>query len=201
MSEAHSIERMSDEAFGWYVSGFVDGEGFFLCNAMRNHSHNPKFSPGYVRQWAVRFGIKLRADDGAGLRAIAARMGVGLIQARKVIRQDNPQINWVVNRQADLMNVIIPHFERFPLQMKKARDFAIWKECVKTMYEKNKRPWPAGKVGGRPTLTDDELEFMHKAVQQLKEIRRFESMGIPVTPVRPVVPTNTGLSLFDQDLM
>lgn len=35
----------------------------------------------------------------------------------------------------DIVNIIIPHFERYPLQSAKKIDFELWKQCVNLMVD------------------------------------------------------------------
>jgi hypothetical protein len=53
------------------------------------------------------------------------------------IRQDstNAYVYQVV-RTTDLVNVIIPHFNKFPLKGKKLQNFLIWSEIVTLMSTK-----------------------------------------------------------------
>ena len=37
---------------------------------------------------------------------------------------------WEVRRPEDLITKIIPHFQSFPLQSKKGRDYVVWKKIV-----------------------------------------------------------------------
>lgn len=41
----------------------------------------------------------------------------------------NPQVRWEVYRKADCLT-LIDFFDKFPLQAKKAKDYALWKEAV-----------------------------------------------------------------------
>lgn len=48
----------------------------------------------------------------------------------------NPQKKFVINRLEDLVHVVIPHFEKYPLQAKKAKDFEIWRGIVLLVYDR-----------------------------------------------------------------
>jgi hypothetical protein len=40
------------------------------------------------------------------------------------------EATWEVTKLDDLLNVVIPHFDKYPLQSAKGVDYALWKLCV-----------------------------------------------------------------------
>src|SRR5262245_41515814 len=170
MSEAHSIDSLSDEAFGWYLSGLTDGEGtFVICRRDKSKPRNG---------WQTRFAIGMRDDESSNLRAIGRRMRCGIFarrQSKAQARQGfHPTLDWVVVRLDDLAGIIIPHFERYPLQMKKSRDFAIWREGVLFLKQvRGQRPKHSRRV-----LSTEEDAFVEGVVARLKAAREYAPVSM-----------------------
>jgi hypothetical protein len=41
-----------------------------------------------------------------------------------------------VTKLNDLVNIIIPHFDKYPLQSAKSIDYLLWKQCIYLMVTK-----------------------------------------------------------------
>jgi hypothetical protein len=79
------------------------------------------------------FTISLNSRDAALIEKIQDFFGgIGKISYRK---KDNA-VYFTVKSVKDLMNVIIPHFEKFPLLTEKQADFVLFKEIVTIMSNK-----------------------------------------------------------------
>lgn len=119
-------EFTSDTA--WWVTGLTDGEGCFFAylthrsrsESGRSHAHTD-FDAG--------FQLSLRGDDWDAICEVQRFFGCGKVRWKK-LRKDHPQAVFLVRKIDDLLNVVIPHFERFPLHTKKGRDFVLWKQVV-----------------------------------------------------------------------
>lgn len=117
MIEHHSVMPQAErEAFGHWLSGFTDGEGCFYLRL----THEGR---GYVR-----FEIRLRRDDAPILEDIHRYLGVGHLC--NTADGGFFQAAFRVHKLSDFVDVLVPHFDRFPLRAKKARDYAIWREAV-----------------------------------------------------------------------
>lgn len=79
-------------------------------------------SDKYKVGWRIKlwFSIELHGKDINLLNRIKSFFGVGSISIRK---RDN-QVLYTVSSLNDLINVIIPHFEQYPLITQKQADFA-----------------------------------------------------------------------------
>jgi hypothetical protein len=187
--DAHTISIMPEEAFRWYFTGLADGEGCFhfrqAVAATRPHWRPP---------WQGTFTIAMRDDETSGLLAIRKRIGVGQVwtdDAACRAGRGNPQLRWEVRRVADLANVIIPHFVDYPLQMKKARDFAIWKRCVELWYasslrKRKGRVTSDSRFGQRSSrLEDHEIELLLQWAQELRDGRKYRPPGLRFDRVAP----------------
>lgn len=103
-----------DNASGWYIAGFVDGEGCF-----------------FIGKETCSFIIKLRADDRDLLEWIQSQFGgIGKIRdASGAIGNRNPQVALTVTRHVELV-WLTEFFDVFRLVGKKRRDYAIWRDAV-----------------------------------------------------------------------
>jgi len=117
-----------DDAFGHWISGFVDGEGSFTVGRRKEKSGPIRYTP--------RFAIAVRADDSDVILKIRAAFGgMGSFYAKnRLDKYDspnaNPQVVWQVDGKADLPK-LVSHFMEFPLRAKKRRDFIVWAGAVR----------------------------------------------------------------------
>ena len=114
-----------DKLPGDYIAGFVDGEGCFALKFRRDVRHDRKNKPVYF-YWDVEFAINLKADDREVLEKIMATLGCGKVH------KENKRglVRYSVQDNKDLLNKIIPFFEKHPLRAKKRLDFELWKEAT-----------------------------------------------------------------------
>jgi len=170
---SHSIEPfpadIERESFGHYVSGLIDGEGCFLLRYPKDVGPHAAFD------------IHLRADDRKILELIRSFWQVGT--AIEFTDRKSPRATYRVLRTLHLKNVLVPHFEHFPLRAKKANDFAIWKQGVALIARVMQRPRRArARTPGNWWFTGTysrwekaEQEHFIELCRQLKEGRRFNA--------------------------
>ena len=118
---------------GWIV-GFVDGEGCFSINLVRQAGSATRkgYTTGY--QVSHTFAVVQGAKSWDTLHAIREFFGVGTLCINR--RHDNHKedlYRYSVNRRDDLQRVIIPFFSSHPLQTAKALDFNKFVRCVELM--------------------------------------------------------------------
>ena len=103
----------SREFLSAYISGYVDGEGCFTVSI----SPRAKLRVG----WEVRpsFSVSQNGDRAEVLRALQAYFGCGGIRPDRSDRT----LKWETRRLEDLLERVIPHFERYPLLSGKRLDF------------------------------------------------------------------------------
>lgn len=106
-----------DDGFGYWFTGFADGEGCFRIARSAG--------VGYV----FTFGITLRDDDAAVLHECQWRTGLGTINFAPGRGTSNPQVKWEVRRKTDCF-LLTGIFDTYHLRAKKARDYALWREGV-----------------------------------------------------------------------
>jgi LAGLIDADG endonuclease len=118
---------------GW-ITGFVDGEGCFSINLIRQpHRHNRRgYKTGF--QVAHEFAVTQGAKSVECLHMLEQFFGVGAVYINK--RYDNHKehmYRFTVRKRSDLQKTIIPFFKNYPLRTSKQGDFLKFAECLKVM--------------------------------------------------------------------
>ena len=107
-----------------FVTGFTDGEAFFSIGLTKR-------SNGWVP--SAMFGIHLHTKDLPLLYKIQSFFGgIGYISTGS----RSQSVTFYVGNLNDIVNVIIPHFQKYLLRSAKGIDFRLWAECVKLMAAK-----------------------------------------------------------------
>jgi len=125
--EQHTLSKVVKPFLAsWYITGFTDAEGCFsisIANSKKNKTRlqiNPVFS------------IHLHSKDIFLLKNIKDYFGVGIIN----LENNTKSVSYKIFSVTDLINVIIPHFEKYPLISQKQADFLLWKEIIKILANK-----------------------------------------------------------------
>ena len=111
-----NIPNASSQFINWLV-GFVDGEGTFSIIPDKNWN-----------SVSFRFSIELHVDDIEILHKIAKTLGVGEVKRDKYHRGNSALFS--VNRIGDILGVILPVFQKFPLQTTKYLDYTCFYEAI-----------------------------------------------------------------------
>jgi hypothetical protein len=124
--------RHSREFLSAYISGYVDGEGCFTV------SISPRVK--LVAGWEVRpsLSVSQNGDRAEVLQLIQAQFGCGSIRPDRSDRT----LKWETRRLEDILERVIPHFERYPLLSGKRLDFERFAAVCRSMA-----------VGGHRTTT------------------------------------------------
>ena len=103
-----------------FITGFADGESSFIILILREQNNKTG--------WTVkaRFSTGLHEKDLGILELIRLR----LKDAGNISKQGKNSIQYRVSSLQDLINVVIPHFEKYPLITKKKADFILFKKAV-----------------------------------------------------------------------
>ncbi|MDD5708587.1 MAG: LAGLIDADG family homing endonuclease [Kiritimatiellae bacterium] len=122
------VEQLDPLWCSW-LAGFLDGEGYFQSYIASNKSIQ------------VQLNVTLRADDLPVLTKIQSVLACGNIyvfsrdhEREKYGRNANSQARWRVGKRKDIVGVIIPILDRYPLKSKKHSDYLIWREIVLGLY-------------------------------------------------------------------
>jgi LAGLIDADG endonuclease len=116
---------------GW-ITGFVDGEGCFSINFIRQPDRPGRkgYTTGF--QVAHEFAVTQGAKSVECLRMLRRFFGVGQIYLNR--RYDNHKEHlqrYCVRKRSDLLKTIIPFFEQYPLQTSKQGDFLKFVKCLR----------------------------------------------------------------------
>lgn len=108
-----------------YISGYVDGEGCFSIS----FSKREKFLVGFETK--PSFSVSQNEDRAQILFLIQKKFECGFI------RRDfsDKTLKYEVRCLEDLINKIIPHFEKYPLLSFKQKDFEFFKEICFLMQK------------------------------------------------------------------
>ena len=136
--------------FASYISGFTDGEGSFSIS----FSIRPKFKTNL--EVRPSFSVSQHKRNLDILKNIQEYFGVGGIRFSK----KDQNYKYEVRSVKDLKNIIIPHFEKYPLKTSKLEDFKIFSEIV-------------GMISANLHLNRKYLaEIIHKAYRMNKSGKR-----------------------------
>lgn len=109
---------------GYYIAGFVDGEGSFNISFRRRKD--------YRLPWKVSACFNISQKEKEILLLIQQQLGCGTLRSR-------PDGVWYyeVNTLKDIQKLVIPYFKRFPfLSEKKKRDFISFQKVVHLLGSK-----------------------------------------------------------------
>lgn len=124
----------------WWVTGLTDGEGCFQAGVYFRQGVGRR-GPYSKVDATTKFSLALRADDTQVVSRLKNFFGCGEIynkESSPALRHRghvNPQKLFMVGKLDDLLEKIVPHFEAYPLQSKKYRDFEVWKSILLYIQE------------------------------------------------------------------
>ena len=147
-------------AFGYWFSGFFDGEG----NIMVYHRQR---SDRYA-EYRLTIRIALRDDDAGVIARIHDNLQVGHISHHGRRGSTNPSIAWACEDVTDLAEVIVPLFDRYPLYTKKADEYAIWRPLVVTRYIDT-----MGGYSNRNRIPEEHRTAFMQGVEAVRKIHAY----------------------------
>ena len=126
-SSQHKWLQEIDQCIGYYLAGFADGEGSFNVSLRQK--------PDYAIGWQVVLSFNVSQRDITNLITLKDTLGCGIIKKRR-----DGVHSFDVTTPRDILLYVIPFFERFPLQSKKAqRNFSIFCKIAALMSSGNHR--------------------------------------------------------------
>ena len=111
----------------WYVTGFMDGEGCFCASI---HRHPTARYGWYIGPVVQAYQHRDRADI---LERLKAFFGCGRIRPKG---PRSSVVTWSVDGVPTIVEKIVPHFDRYPLQSGKQQDYLAFREIVLRMHAK-----------------------------------------------------------------
>lgn len=133
MKRTHNTPALNQRNVAEYISGFVDGEGCFSVSFTKR----PRFLVGWETK--PSFSVSQNRDRAQQLFIMQQHFGCGFMRDGVT---DNT-IKYEVRRLNDLLEKVLPHFERYPLLSAKQRDVESLKEICLIMKQ-NEHITPCG---------------------------------------------------------
>ena len=113
----------------WYVTGFMDGEGCFCVSIHRAPTRRGWYIGPVVQAYQHR-------DRAAVLERLRAFFDCGKIRPKG---PNSSVVTWSVDGVPTIVEKVLPHFDRYPLQSGKLQDYLVFREVVLRMRQKEHR--------------------------------------------------------------
>nr|YP_010715993.1 NADH dehydrogenase subunit 4L [Paraisaria gracilioides]WDE74391.1 NADH dehydrogenase subunit 4L [Paraisaria gracilioides] len=111
----------------WFITGLFDAESSFVVTILKN----PRYKTGWNVQ--ARTQIKMHERDRDLILKIQKFFGgIGYVSNLN----KNTTVEFRVSTLNDIVKVIMPHFEKYPLLTKKYYDYVLFRNIIKLMLEK-----------------------------------------------------------------
>ncbi len=129
-SGAGNQQGRPDESLGYYIAGFVNGEGSFHVAIQRN--------PSTKLGWQVipELHISQHERNKSVLELIQKTLGCGYLKPNNRHKPNDQTWVFVVRSRKDLLEKVIPFFERYPLYTTKRHDFEKFATIVRKLHNK-----------------------------------------------------------------
>ncbi|KAF0133701.1 MAG: homing endonuclease/LAGLIDADG family 23S rRNA group I intron [Candidatus Saganbacteria bacterium] len=108
----------------WYITGICDGEGCFSIS----FNFRNRFKSGI--EVRPSFSVSLNKRDLDTIKMLNDFFGIGGIRFSK----NDQCYKFEVRSVKELYKFIIPHFDKYPLETSKKKDFEIFKELCFLVY-------------------------------------------------------------------
>ena len=125
--------RLQRQISPWYVSGFTDGEGSFHIALYKD----VRMKTG----WKIipEFHVSQRISSRSILDQLVLFFACGYVKANHRNNPNDVTYVYVVRDREDLIETVIPFFERYPLKTEKADDFQLFARIVRMMVHNGHR--------------------------------------------------------------
>lgn len=157
------------DAFGYWLSGFWDGEGHFSIKV---------YLPGEYNQYfycVLGARLNLRADEQPIVEQIRDYWRCGAIRYNKAFGRTKRQVRYDVRDFTSLATIVVPFFHAYPLRAKKRRDFEVWSEAVELAYLVHNRVLtPTSKKRGRSRWAEPDMLRLREIEQALSQTRAYK---------------------------
>ena len=127
-----SRKELVGDPLGYFLAGFVEGEGSFNLSLRKKYDYGLK--------WQVVMSFNVSQKDPTLLYLLKKKLDCGIIKIRK---KDGIH-SFDVTKPSDIIEKVIPFFERYPIISEfKQTNFAIFCKVAKLM-ERGKHREPSG---------------------------------------------------------
>ena len=135
----------------WTITGYVEAEGNFLISVYK-YSHRISRS--------ISFNIRIHSEDIIFLTVIRNYFNCGTISSI----DKNGHVNLTIKRIADINNIIIPFFTKYPLRGTKHLDYLLFVEAA-DIFSKNEHLTEKGtarllELKNQMNTNRDKLKFV-----------------------------------------
>ena len=117
---------MNNKQLSWYLSGYTDGEGSFII------SFSPRKKLNVGVEVRPSFAVAQREDRAEPLYLFKDLLKCGDIRYNK----SDKTLKFEVRSINDLMNTVIPFFDKYPLQSSKIDDYNIFRKICLMIFER-----------------------------------------------------------------
>ena len=124
MRSMRTISRkdLTKKELGFFLAGFVEGEGSFNVSLRRK--------PDYKVKWQAVMSFNVSQKDPALLEILKEELKCGIIKIRK---RDN-LYSFDATNPKDIIQKVIPYFQKYPVQSNsKKKNFSIFCQIAKLM--------------------------------------------------------------------
>ena len=124
MSSVRTISRkdLSGKSLGFFLAGFVEGEGSFNVSLRRKAD--------YKVSWQVVMSFNVSQRDPTLLYILQKELGCGIIKVRKI---DNLH-SYDATNPKDIIQKVIPYFQKYQVQsVSKKKNFSIFCAIARLM--------------------------------------------------------------------
>lgn len=122
-----SCSVLQNSSLCWFVSGLVDAEGSFGVNVVRKESSKIGYSV------LIYFEIALNKKDKQLLETTKQVLG---IEKNLYNNKSDDTLKLKVSNLDELINNVIPHFNKYPLFTQKKVDYLLMSKVLKIVQEK-----------------------------------------------------------------
>lgn len=188
---------------GWYISGYADGESYFIARPLIRTTKKGLITVSFSFRW----GIQVRADDAEILYKIKdflddEEKGIGFIYERKRKGDVSPQITLHYDGVKGLMGVR-EHFEKYPLIGKKKNDFKAWAKAYDEVTKAMRDPrFSYRYFGDYPEDVLEQRIYLTSLCDHLRLVRLNSTSEMRDIPKRELLRKESGQpKLYTEQLL
>jgi len=162
--ETLEVLKQSFQLSPGYISGLTQSDGSFFCSILNSPKHR------FGIQFRPKFTITADLDSKYVLDSIQSYLNCGSVTINKI----KHTAEFEVVRLNELYEIIIPHFENYPVFSAKLHAFILFKQIVIALMKKEKRS-----LEGRRELLKLALSMNKASNRNLETIKSlYNKLGI-----------------------